>query len=713
MLRLLTISTSALLLAGCVTSEYEDLVGMTLPTVPSSAVEWEVVNRFRLLDGEAEEQRFHRSLSSYIEEYEDWYTATERGAFINALGTDLIHPEAGTDEEGARPNFRTHYNPQSMSYRCSEPGQALCGEKDGETNWIADRDRTVRLKATALGHGACTWKLDEQAFSAPCSGAMAHVQADRPVRVEVQSSRGGAVLSDTLFVRDVRIVALGDSFSSGEGVPHAQWRGLLFDRSPALWLDARCHRSLLSAPSLAAAYLARQNPHLSVTLLHYGCSGASIANGVMTPSAYLETYENVARRYENSSKVDLEEAPADERPARFQPHDVGPSQLEQAANDLLSQQGAQSADAVVISIGGNDVGFSDLVRSILAPRQTPTDLLPVPEPDNRPVVSFDQARWMAASSNVDCAAEGIDCLASHVIERLNGANGSLREQYVRLHGDPRLVDLTAADPRRVFLTAYPNFLRRARNDFDGQRSDADTVHCVDRPLDGRPEMASSLLTAFVGMRGGAARDAEAKLLDPLNATLANAARDQGWTFVSGHVVNGAANGYCSHRRYYNTLPDAYYQQGRLFGRKVPRPLGNLVIREAVPGTDLKPGDEVIWSASARCFVRYGVNPAPCLPIDSSLAFQFRRDMGPVDWNNLGAAYEQGDWKGDLFSTGPVHPNLFGHCNAAAAIVSSIVTTNPTSIPFREGLEKTIWSRPVGLVADDICAASSWGYVRAH
>ena len=78
---------------------------------------------------------------------------------------------------------------------------------------------------------------------------------------------------EPLDVRDVVIAVVGDSMSSGEGDPDRArlWQ---FDTSPVEWMDERCHRSMNSGGARAALQFERDNPHLSVTLLNYACSGA-------------------------------------------------------------------------------------------------------------------------------------------------------------------------------------------------------------------------------------------------------------------------------------------------------------------------------------------------------------------------------------------------------------------------------------------------------
>lgn len=52
---------------------------------------------------------------------------------------------------------------------------------------------------------------------------------------------------------------------------------------PAKWLDNRCHRSFWNHQSYEAMHLAVTNPHRLVTFLSYSCSGAAILDGMLVP----------------------------------------------------------------------------------------------------------------------------------------------------------------------------------------------------------------------------------------------------------------------------------------------------------------------------------------------------------------------------------------------------------------------------------------------
>jgi lysophospholipase L1-like esterase len=135
---------------------------------------------------------------------------------------------------------------------------------------------------------------------------------------------GGDEGGETVPVSDHLVVSLGDSVASGEGNPD---RAAHFPRREAEWTVPRCHRSRRSGHAIAAHRLAGPDDPGRVVLL--GCSGATIGEGLLKP------YEGIA---------------PDGR--------LEPAQVE-ALRDLAADR---TVDAVLLSIGANDVGFARIVQ---------------------------------------------------------------------------------------------------------------------------------------------------------------------------------------------------------------------------------------------------------------------------------------------------------------------------------------------------------------
>lgn len=193
--------------------------------------------------------------------------------------------------------------------------------------------------------------------------------------VRVTNAGGETASRDfALNLRDWLVVSLGDSLSSGEGVPDraAEVRSLLlpiegavFSRphcreiddgnfdladakliynaifrepqwnldisTPADWVDRRCHRSQMSGPALAGRAFEDDDPHSSVTFVSLACSGATLKDGILGRYGGMEVDQMGAT--DIAAQID-------------------------ALEDLTADR---QADAIILSGGINDVGFSDIV----------------------------------------------------------------------------------------------------------------------------------------------------------------------------------------------------------------------------------------------------------------------------------------------------------------------------------------------------------------
>jgi hypothetical protein len=151
------------------------------------------------------------------------------------------------------------------------------------------------------------------------------------VTLKVTPKKGKAA-STTQFVtpRDLLVVSMGDSIASGEGNPDVP-ADQSADGQPH-WANSPYsnvrHFSSIAAPvQLAEAMQQAADPHTRVTFISVASSGASIENGLVGAQQGTGL----------------------------------PAQVDQVRNLV----GSRSIDALLISIGGNDVGFADDVEQLL------------------------------------------------------------------------------------------------------------------------------------------------------------------------------------------------------------------------------------------------------------------------------------------------------------------------------------------------------------
>lgn len=150
-------------------------------------------------------------------------------------------------------------------------------------------------------------------------------------------------------VKDILIVAVGDSYGSGEGSvdrPYAydsfgfisaglRWADS--EQNAQLWGDnqfhSRCHRSAWAGAAQAALTLEQSDPHTSVTFVFMACSGATIEKALI----------------------------GDEYPGIEPPSDN--SRLKSQIDQVVDIVGDRRIDGLIMSAGGNDIGFSNIVKA--------------------------------------------------------------------------------------------------------------------------------------------------------------------------------------------------------------------------------------------------------------------------------------------------------------------------------------------------------------
>jgi lysophospholipase L1-like esterase len=307
---------------------------------------------------------------------------------------------------------------------------------------------------------------------------------------EVSLSASGAIdARDTqrLVVTDRLIVSIGDSVASGEALPDIP------SLRHARWQSERCHRSARSGTALAAARIEGDDTHSSVTFVHLACSGAEIREGL------LEEYAGVV-------------PPSDE--PRLPPQ-----------VDVLNQiVDRRVPDAVLLSIGANDVGFGPIV----------TFCLYEPQCFSQPF-------------------RGEPSVSAYVSDRLK----TLRTDFADL--DARISDRI---PRgRIVIVDY----------FDPTRTAAGKT-CPD---------------ILGGVTSAELTQAQDEILTPLNNAVKQAAHDHGWQLVSGNADRFREHGYCAGTQSWVTTlwRSAVHLGGslndRVLGTLHPNATGQRVIGDAI------------------------------------------------------------------------------------------------------------------------------------
>lgn len=258
---------------------------------------------------------------------------------------------------------------------------------------------------------------------------------------------------------DYVVASIGDSVASGEGNP---------DVSPRGWLERRCHRSLRSGAALAARAVELGDRHSVVTLVPLACSGATVGEGLLAPYDGIEPNPRLGALPPQVDQV------------RAIPRDV---------------------DALLISIGANDVNFGPFARFCVFVSNCP---------DRR----FDPSRsGREAPPGTPSAAE----VERRALARLPGEYDALARA---LEG--------RVDPAKTIIVEY----------FDPLRDETGATSAGALPHVDRREAAW----------------AEQNILVPLNAAIHAAAARHGWQVVGGVAEAFRRHGLCARRGSWITDP---------------------------------------------------------------------------------------------------------------------------------------------------------------
>lgn len=182
-----------------------------------------------------------------------------------------------------------------------------------------------------------TWRVDGEAAEpkevepGSSCGAVFWVEGEGDHTIKVLARNRAEVAR--VEVDDRLIVALGDSVASGEGNP---------EDTKTRWLDPACHRSVAAGFQQAANQLGKVDRRRSITFVSLACSGARIDRGLLGPYAGIDPLPAGATYLPQVDRL----GEIDRRRRRA---------------------GGSGADAVLVSVGANDVRFSSVVKRCALP----------------------------------------------------------------------------------------------------------------------------------------------------------------------------------------------------------------------------------------------------------------------------------------------------------------------------------------------------------
>ena len=237
--------------------------------------------------------------------------------------------------------------------------------------------------------GDCTWKIDNYPDEKHACNEVVRFNLVEGMPFNVEVSQYGstvASLHEQTGIKNKLIIGLGDSFASGEGNPdyptifkpsatvNDKWfMGDHVDtiiQEPVAWWDRTCHRSLLSWQSLYAIRQSISDPHRVVRFASFACSGAEIYDGFFKPQSDtpgLSATGVKLKKSQHNALIDLlcQNGTLITKSQTWHNKVRGPAKNQYFFGEVKLDQCSTSmpkVDELLLSFGGNDFGFSGVVR---------------------------------------------------------------------------------------------------------------------------------------------------------------------------------------------------------------------------------------------------------------------------------------------------------------------------------------------------------------
>jgi lysophospholipase L1-like esterase len=390
------------------------------------------------------------------------------------------------------------------------------------------------LVQSPVTNGPCTWSIDGTTIAAADCRKLTEIQIPYPAGAAVTLTVGGNLVATLpIKVVDLLVVGLGDSFGSGEGNPdkpvsfmrgrtvdyagseyprdefagfpqrdglplNADERNPAFARQGAGWVHRNCHRSLYAHQLRAALHLAVADPkqQQSVTFVGLACTGATILDLF---NAYTGRAEpKVASDPAHAKQAHGMSALSTLSHALCKPGKAELADKNYNVDDRLKNGGDQirlfncpaadrlrNVDLLLLSIGGNDVGFSGLIAN----------------------ASLDDA-YLGMAKLFGESPKIKPPIATSFLARLPGRYSALAEAIKDVTG--------ITDTWRIVLTAYPKM------GFDHEGNAC------------RPGNAGMDLTRAWRMNTNAILATERFMEDEFMPVMRKAATDAGWSLATAH-----------------------------------------------------------------------------------------------------------------------------------------------------------------------------------
>ncbi len=344
--------------------------------------------------------------------------------------------------------------------------------------------------------------------------------------------KGSKKANTSLRVKDIFIVGVGDSFASGEGNPddpvkfsdvrsadygldpdnrpmagyptrRGDWKRIgdgAFLKEAARWQSRACHRSLYSYQLRTALQLAIEDPHRAVTFAGFACSGSEITVGMFLRHKGNEWDKNPPQLPQLSYVSEELCGKGDSTPKDYTSGYTQLGKLPELQNMVLNKcyKPRRKIDLLLVSIGGNDVGFSSLVANAIMQDKS---------------LLKDLGGWLGSVYGATEARQAL---------------GVLKTRYTALNkAFHYMLKIPWKQSDRIILSAYPRMERRE----DG----------VSLCPSGNAGMSLYPDFSVVNKK----LEEASRFADELFDLMKSSSKAHGWTFVDEHREQFAAHGFCA------------------------------------------------------------------------------------------------------------------------------------------------------------------------
>ncbi|HEY5827534.1 MAG TPA: hypothetical protein VIV01_04145 [Hyphomicrobiaceae bacterium] len=484
---------------------------------------WHVENPFRFfLD--AADTHVHRAT---------WASLSEADRRRPVSAAERVLGERHPDGWAATVFANTCWNYAANRYSCQD-----------RRDYLNPKSHTILVRIEGLDDSQtvdCSW------FTSPRGkgqrGKAVTLPCDTPVQLDIPYPAGAwvsveiggrQVAEAAARVTDLFVVGMGDSFASGEGNPDVpvrfspdrttdygvgsngmalsgyparigDWRDIgdrKFIEENARWQDQACHRSLYSHQLRTALQLAVEDPHRAVTFVGVACSGAETTFGLFLEYKGNEWVPNPPDLPQISAVAEAQCGGSGARdydlPEAYHINNRIPELKGGLVLKKCDPEKARKIDLLLLSLGGNDIGFSRLLaNSVLADKSILRRL----------------GGWFGHVHGMAEATDQLDALD----DRLKSVNRALHY----------LLHVPWPESDRIILAGYPPM---------AVLDDGKTV-CPDGSagMTVLPEFALSEVKAREGVTAA----------ERLNAIMRDSARQHSWSFVDAHRAVFGGRGLCA------------------------------------------------------------------------------------------------------------------------------------------------------------------------